>query len=182
MVERILVIGCPASGKSTMAGKLAARAGLPLVSLDDLFFGKNWSLPHPDVWVDRVDRCIAEPRWVIDGNHQSTFDRRLARADCVVFIDRPPVLCALSYLRRALRLKVAAVCGADPDQFPHYMRAPGGIRVTSKPVRFLVFILRFGSLRRQLDGRLADFPGTVVRIRSLHEVDRALVHLEKATR
>ena len=36
-MERVLVIGCPGSGKSTFARALAERTGLPLYYLDMLF-------------------------------------------------------------------------------------------------------------------------------------------------
>jgi hypothetical protein len=178
MVDRILVVGCPASGKSTFAARLAHGLNVPLVNLDELWFGPGWSAPDPVQSARRVDDFIAAPRWVIDGNHQSTFERRLAAADCVVSFDRPPPYCALSYLRRAARLKVAAWRGADQMDFPSYMCLPDGkIRVTSRPVRFVLFILRFGEVRREMDASLAGFNGRVIRIKSFDEADQVITEL-----
>src|SRR6476660_397189 len=173
MADRILVIGCPASGKSTLAARLADRLNLPLVNLDELYFGPNWSKPNPSEWEMRVQDCIAAPRWVIDGNHQSTFEFRLSAADCVVSFDRPPLRCAWSYLCRAARLKIAAWRGADPQLFPVHMRCPNGrIRVTDQPVRFVLFILRFGIVRRAMDEMLVGFAGSTIRIGSFDDADR----------
>ncbi len=174
MYERVVVVGCPASGKSTLSKKLAARTGLPLVGLDELFFGENWSVPSAEDWDRTVRAHVAEPRWVIDGNHAASFEQRLKRAQCVVFTARPPILCAFSYVRRALHLKVTALTTADPSRFPHHMRGPRGVRVTSKPLRFLFFILKFGSVRRQMEQSLAQFPGDVVWVTSFREVDDAV--------
>ncbi len=174
MYDRILVVGCPASGKSTVARKLVACSGLPLVSLDDLFFNEDWGVPSVEVWIERLDQCVAQPRWVIDGNHQSTFERRLDRAQCVVFLVRSPVRCALSYLWRALRMKIASVRATNLAQFPHYMRSSRGVRVTFKPLQFLVFILKFRAVQHQMENSLQSFSGAVIWVTSRHQVGLAI--------
>jgi adenylate kinase family enzyme len=40
--ERILIIGPPGAGKSTLAIKLAEKTKLPLVHLDRLFWNPGW--------------------------------------------------------------------------------------------------------------------------------------------
>lgn len=41
-MKRVLIVGSPGAGKSTLAKKLAARTGLPLTHLDDLYWNAGW--------------------------------------------------------------------------------------------------------------------------------------------
>ena len=40
-MQKVIVIGCPGSGKSTFARALQAKTGLPLVHLDMLFWNAD---------------------------------------------------------------------------------------------------------------------------------------------
>ncbi|MER6605365.1 hypothetical protein ABT282_05510 [Streptomyces sp. NPDC000927] len=164
--RRVLVIGCPGAGKTTFAVRLAALTGLPVVHLDDLYFGPGWSATPPEEWRAEVRRLSAGQEWVVDGNHAATLPERLARAEAVVLIDRAPVLCLAAYLRRLLRHARAA-----EDRLPHYMRLGAGRRrVADRPVSFARFILAFR--RRTLPGITAclaargDIPVVVLRSRA----------------
>ena len=41
-MERILVIGCPGAGKSTLSRQLGEKLGLPVIHLDRLFWKPGW--------------------------------------------------------------------------------------------------------------------------------------------
>jgi len=48
-MERIAVIGCGGSGKSTIARRLAAHLDLPLTHLDSVYYDQEWNpLPQKD--------------------------------------------------------------------------------------------------------------------------------------
>jgi adenylate kinase family enzyme len=100
---RILVIGSPGAGKSTLARRLARRLDLPLVHLDREFFGPGWSEPPRPDWRRQVARLVAQPRWVMDGNYGSTFDLRVPRASVVIWLDLPRWRCLLNVTWRVLR-------------------------------------------------------------------------------
>jgi len=100
-MERVLVIGSPGSGKSTMAGAIARRTGLPLVHLDQHYWRSGWVEPDPDTWLRQVESLAAADRWVMDGNYGGTLEPRLRRADTVVWLDFPMWLCLFRIVRRA---------------------------------------------------------------------------------
>lgn len=102
-MQRILVIGSPGAGKSTLASRLAGRLNLPLIHLDREYFGPGWTMPSKDEWRERVKALAARPAWVMDGNYASTFDLRVPRATAVVWLDLPRWRCALSVLWRVAR-------------------------------------------------------------------------------
>ena len=53
-MQRILVIGSPGAGKSTLARRLAERLDLPLIHLDREYFGPGWTMPSKEEWRVRV--------------------------------------------------------------------------------------------------------------------------------
>ncbi|MCZ4089486.1 AAA family ATPase [Sinorhizobium psoraleae] len=107
--KRVLVIGCSGGGKTTLARRLSEHYELPFVSMDREFF---W-LPG---WVSRareeqrnlIAAKVANARWVMDGTNPSTFDLRLPRADVVLWVRMPRLLCLIGVMRRWLKWRGAA--------------------------------------------------------------------------
>jgi adenylate kinase family enzyme len=80
-MERVLVMGSSGSGKSTFARRLSALTGIPMVSLDALYW---------------------RPGWIMDGNYTShgAGDLRRRVADAVVWFDLPRTACMVGILTR----------------------------------------------------------------------------------
>lgn len=92
-MKRVIVIGCPGSGKTTFAVKLHRITGLTLYHLDAI-----WHRPDktniPRVEFDRkLQEIFATDRWIIDGNYARTLELRLRECDTVFFFDLPTELC-----------------------------------------------------------------------------------------
>ena len=102
-MRRVLVIGAGGAGKSTLAARVAERAGLPLVHLDACYWRAGWVPTPADEWAATVARLAAGDAWVMDGNYGGTLDARLAACDTVVFLDLPRLVCLWSVVRRWLR-------------------------------------------------------------------------------
>ena len=92
-MERVLVIGCPGSGKSTFSRALAAKTGLPLCHLDRLFWNADKTTVPAEVFDARLEEVLRQPRGIIDGNYSRTLPRRLAWCDTVFFLDFPAAVC-----------------------------------------------------------------------------------------
>jgi adenylate kinase family enzyme len=101
-VKRIAVVGCSGGGKSTVARALGAALGLPVVHLDALFWQPGWVEPEPEPFHAAVDAALAGEQWVCDGNFTSVACFNLARADTIVWLDRPTALCLRRAVWRAL--------------------------------------------------------------------------------
>ena len=101
-MHRILVIGSGGSGKTTLARALAARTGLPVIHLDQLFWHPGWIATPNDEWDRRVGELVARDAWIMDGNYGRTLPMRLAAADTVVFLDMSRLVCTWRILKRRL--------------------------------------------------------------------------------
>ena len=88
-MRRVVVGGETSAGKTTFSRALAARLGIPVIELDALFWGPNWTKPEPDAFRARVAEHIAGDAWVIDGNYSATRDLVWARADTFIWLDPP---------------------------------------------------------------------------------------------
>jgi adenylate kinase family enzyme len=98
-VRRIAVIGPVASGKSTLARYLGSRTGIPVVDLDDVYFGhaKRFS---DEEWA-AVHRSLLVPeQWIIAGDYRAVAGDRFAAADTIVWLDLTPLLCSCRALLR----------------------------------------------------------------------------------
>jgi adenylate kinase family enzyme len=102
-MEKVIIIGCPGAGKTTLAGQLAEITGLPLVHLDFDYHKPVWS-NDPQVkkgqWRGRVQEMVKGNQWIIDGNYKGTFDVRFPVADTIVFLDYPRGVCLWRALKR----------------------------------------------------------------------------------
>jgi hypothetical protein len=104
-VKRVLILGSPGAGKSWLGNRLAEALQLPLVRLDDLYWGPAWSRPLPEDFERRLTEAVCAEQWIIEGNYHQWLGLRLCKSQAVVLLDIPPWRCFFSVaLRGLLRL------------------------------------------------------------------------------
>ncbi len=92
-MERVLIIGCPGSGKSTFARRLSELTGLPLYYLDMLWHKPDRTTVSREYFDLQLDKILYKDRWIIDGNYSRTLSHRLERCDTVFLFDLPTEVC-----------------------------------------------------------------------------------------
>ena len=92
-MKKIIVIGCPGSGKSTFSRELHQRTGIPLCHLDMLYWNADKTTVERSVFLARLSAVLSEDAWIIDGNYATTMELRMAACDTVIFLDYPLALC-----------------------------------------------------------------------------------------
>lgn len=102
-MDRIAIVGCGGSGKSYVARELGRLLDAPVTHLDAVYYDDEWN-PLPMEKFEALQReLVAAPRWVIDGNYNSTLQVRLEAADTVIFMDMPTRSCLWGIISRQLR-------------------------------------------------------------------------------
>lgn len=99
-MKKIIVIGCPGSGKSTLSKELHRRTGLPLYHLDMMYWNADRTNVEKNIFLERLSAVLEEDEWIIDGNYQSTMDLRMQECDTVIFLDYPLDVCLDGILER----------------------------------------------------------------------------------
>lgn len=99
-MKKVLVIGCPGSGKSTFSRQLHALTGIPICHLDMLYWNADKTTVENHVFLERLEATLGQDRWIIDGNFSSTMEHRMQICDTVFFLDYPVELCLAGVRQR----------------------------------------------------------------------------------
>jgi adenylate kinase family enzyme len=87
-LAKIVVIGAPGSGKTTLARALAKKFRLEYVELDAVLHGPGGFEPSDDDFREAVLPALEGEAWVVDGWHERKLGTLvLERADVAVFLD-----------------------------------------------------------------------------------------------
>ena len=92
-MKKIIVIGCPGSGKSTVSRALHNKTGIPLYHLDMMYWNADKTTVEKSVFLERLSAVLEKDEWIIDGNYGSTMELRMAVCDTVIFLDYPLDVC-----------------------------------------------------------------------------------------
>ena len=123
-MERIMIIGCGGSGKTTLARILSEKTGLPLVHLDQIYWSPgDWQHLEREEFDRRLQIELEKNQWIMDGNFNRTLEMRLERADTVIYLDYNRIVCLLHWVKRVItnygkaREDMAPGCGErfDPE-------------------------------------------------------------------
>lgn len=169
-MKRVLIVGCPGAGKSTLAKELAEATRLPVVHLDRHYWQPGWQRPDSASWQKTVEKLAAQSEWIMDGNYSGTLEQRLASADTLIHLDYTTSLC----LWRVIRRTVSGLGRNRGDQL-----APGC------PERFdwafFRFVINYRKEQRQRDlARMEGFDGRVFRFTSPAELLGFVAAIKKA--
>lgn len=164
-MRRVLVIGCPGSGKSTFARALSAKTGLPLVYLDQLYWNTDRTTVPRSEFNAHLAQAMAQPFWIIDGNYGATMAQRMAACDTVFFLDFPTEVCldGIRARRGHPRPDLPWIESGEAD--PEFMDFVRNYRVQSRP-KVLALLQKYSTKniyifrsRAESDAFLAQLPG-----------------------
>ena len=92
-MKKIIVIGCPGSGKTTFSEKLRDKIGLPLFYLDAVWHKPDRTHISREEFDARLAEILSLDFWILDGNYSRTIEVRLLACDTVFLFDLPAEVC-----------------------------------------------------------------------------------------
>ena len=92
-MHKIIVIGCPGSGKTTFSKKLEKLTRIPLYHLDSIWHKPDRTNISREEFDERLGEIMSRDAWIIDGNYGRTLERRIAAANTVFLFDLSTEVC-----------------------------------------------------------------------------------------
>lgn len=86
-MNKVLIIGCPGSGKSTFARKLRDKTNLPLYYLDMIYHHEDKTTLTDEEFDRELNELLSKDQWIIDGNYSRTLETRMKECDSVYLFD-----------------------------------------------------------------------------------------------
>ncbi len=98
--KKIIIIGCPGSGKSTFARQLHDKSGLPLFHLDNLWWKADRTHISRDEFDEHLHTIMNHGQWIIDGDYSRTYEVRFIACDTVILLDYDEEVCMKGIIER----------------------------------------------------------------------------------
>ena len=102
-MQRVVILGRGAAGKSTLARALGTITNLPVLELDKLFWQPGLLPTSRESWSAAQEQLAAREQWIMDGD-LGPYDAvapRLRRADTVIILDFSFLRCAWQAIKRS---------------------------------------------------------------------------------
>ena len=84
-MERICIIGCSGTGKTTLADNLGKELNLPVYHIDGIHHLENWKIRDKKERDEIILNKVKKTKWIIDGTYKKTLEERIKNADLVIF-------------------------------------------------------------------------------------------------
>ena len=131
-MKKIIIIGCPGSGKSTFAQKLQKCLSLPLYHLDMIWHKPDKTTVTREEFDARLDEILATEEWIIDGNYKRTLEKRIFACDTVFLFDLPTFVC-ISGAKERIGKKRADMPWVEEELDPEFKAWIEGFRNEQLP-------------------------------------------------
>ncbi|MEG1772219.1 MAG: AAA family ATPase [Clostridia bacterium] len=124
--QKIIILGCPGSGKTTLSLFLGERLEIPVVHLDKIFWKSGWVESSKSEFDEKLSVELKKERFIIDGNYIRTLKTRVLASDTAIYIDFHSPICIFRVLKRIK--KASGTTRADmgencPERFdPEFMK------------------------------------------------------------
>ena len=118
-MEKVIIVGCPGSGKSTFSRSLNEITKIPLYHLDMMYWNTNKTTVDKQIFKEHLQQVLLQNSWIIDGNYSSTIEYRLKSCDTLFFLDYSLEVCLEGIKIRRGNLRTDMPWIESPDEEDH---------------------------------------------------------------
>jgi len=101
MGARILIIGGPCTGKTTLRKLLENKISSSGCSMDDLYWEAGWVRPKKEIYIGRLKNYIRGEEWLLDGNFFDTLPMRVNFCSHIIFLNYPTYITVFRFIKRS---------------------------------------------------------------------------------
>ncbi len=99
-IKKILILGGPGSGKTTLASKLSKLFGLPIINLDGINYKQDWVQRDKAERDSIIREKMNDDEWIMEGVYKSTLKERAEIADLIIFLEYPTYYLMFRVIKR----------------------------------------------------------------------------------
>ena len=86
-MKKLVIIGCPGSGKSYFSKQLKDILNIPLYHLDLIWNKEDKTTITREEFDIELQKIFDTENWIMDGNYQRTLDLRISNSTTVILLD-----------------------------------------------------------------------------------------------
>jgi len=101
--NKIIILGPPGAGKTTMGKKLSRELGISLISLDMYFWQPNYKEPDLKEWQELNERIVLRDSWIIEGTYMKVIDPRINNCNLILYVNTPLFKCLFRAIFRTIK-------------------------------------------------------------------------------
>ncbi len=98
--EKIVIVGSPGAGKTTIASRLSQELNLPHHQVDHVAYMPSWKRRQNDEIIKLATKQVKGEKWISDGIYIKTIPARIKNADLIIYVKSNPVVCAWRVTKR----------------------------------------------------------------------------------
>ena len=139
--KRILVLGCPGSGKSFFSARLHEITGIPLIHLDNVWWRENKTHISREEFDLQLESLLKLDQWILDGDYSRTYEIRISACDTIILLDYSEAVCMDGISKRIGKHR-ADIPWVESDLDPELVAMVRNYRSENRP-RLLALIDKY---------------------------------------